>query len=127
MARYQQGIGIKEASDSQSTFQAPTMWQEPKAPPLNKVTFTPGNTGAQRNYGSTPQYVDTVKSRWEHGAKGALINAATGLGSQMYARNQQQQMASSRGTDTDSITSPATTRAQGRSYRNTDSGLLLPD
>lgn len=124
MARYQQGIGVPEASNVPSTFQAPTMWQEPKAPPLNRVDFKPANTGAQRNYGSTPQYVDTVKSRWEHGEKGALINAATGLGSQMYAKNK---TASMRGTDTGPATSPATSRAQGRSYRNTDSGLLVPD
>jgi hypothetical protein len=112
MARYQQGIGIKEAGDSQSTFQAPTMWQEPKAPPINKIDFKPTNTGAQRNYGSTPQYVDTWKSRWEHGEKGALINAATGLGSRVYTNNQQQRMASSRGTDTGPATNPAWSATQ---------------
>lgn len=115
MARYQQGIGIKEASDSQSTFQAPTMWQEPKAPPVNRVDFKPGNTGAQRNYGSTPQYVDTVKSRWEHGEKGALINAATGLGSRMYAQNK---APSSRGTDTGPATNPAWSTTQRQRANN---------
>jgi hypothetical protein len=118
MARYQQGIGTKDASEVPSTFQAPTMWQEPKAPAINRVNFTPANTGAQRNYGSTPQYVDTVKSRWEHGEKGALIGAATGLGSQAYARNQQQQVASSRGTDTGPATNPAWSTTQRQRAAN---------
>ena len=82
MARYQQGIGVKEASSVPSTFNAPNTWQEPKAPAINRVNFTPANSGASRNYGSTPQYVDTVGSRWEHGEKGALINAATGFSKQ---------------------------------------------
>lgn len=87
MARYQQGIGIKDASEVTSTFNAPTLWQTPKAPAINRFNFTPANTGARRNYGSTPRYVDTVPSRWEHGAKGALINAATGFNTSIQKSN----------------------------------------
>jgi hypothetical protein len=115
MTRYQQGIGVPEANNVPSTFQAPTTWQEPKAPAIKRVDFTPVNSGARRNYGSTPQYVDTVKSRWEHGEKGALINAATGL-SQSASNYRQAQNASTRGTDTGPATNPAwsTTQRQRR-------------
>jgi hypothetical protein len=113
MARYQQGIGIKEAGDSQSTFQAPTMWQEPKAPPINKIDFKPTNTGAQRNYGSTPQYVDTWKSRWEHGENNALIGPATNRYAQNQANTVRQNRANSRrGTDTGPATNPAWSATQ---------------
>lgn len=102
MARYQQGIGVKEASSVPSTFNAPNTWQEPKAPAINRVNFTPANSGASRNYGSTPSYVDTVPSRWEHGEKGALINAATGY-------NKQARMA-----EGEPITEPPATRTMTR-------------
>jgi hypothetical protein len=117
MARYQQGIGVPEASKMPSTFQAPTTWQEPKAPAINRVNFMPANSGANRNYGSTPQYVDTVKSRWEYGAPGSMINAATGLSqSSSNYRQSQAQAASTRGTDTGPVTNPSwsTTQRQRR-------------
>lgn len=91
MARYQQGIGIRDAGEVHSTFSAPTMWREPKAPAINRLTFTAPNTGASRNYGSTPSYVNTVPSRWEHGEKGALFNAATGMGNASRTKQRAEQ------------------------------------
>jgi hypothetical protein len=58
--RYQQGIGIPETLGVQ-----PTTWNEPKPPAMSQIKFDVPNTGAQRNYGSTPNYVDTWKSRWD--------------------------------------------------------------
>lgn len=66
--RYQQGIGIPETLSVQ-----PTAWQEPKIAPLYQAKFDSPNAGVQRNYGSTPDYVDTWKSRWTVPQAGTYI------------------------------------------------------
>lgn len=60
--RYQQGIGIPETLGVQ-----PTTWTEPTGPEMRRATWTSPNTGASRNYGSTPNYVDTMPHRWTYG------------------------------------------------------------
>lgn len=57
--RYQQGIGVPETLGNQ-----PTTWKEPTPTPTKAFSFSPQNTGARRDYGSTPSYVDTVPARW---------------------------------------------------------------
>ena len=56
--RYGQGIW------TESNAPAPTMWKEPKAMKFSPPTLTTTNTGATRNYGGTPDYVDTMPARW---------------------------------------------------------------
>ena len=71
--RYQQGIGTPETLGVQ-----PTTWKEPETPTLFRTTFTSPNAGISRNYGTTPDYVDTWKSRWEVPKNsGQLIKGAT--------------------------------------------------
>lgn len=119
MARYQQGIGVPEASNVPSTFQAPTTWQEPKAPAINRVDFKPGNTGATRDYGRTPDYVDTVPSRWSYSAKNTWLDKLSSAGESAGSATQSwmNSSGSSRGTDTGPITNPSWSTTQ-RSRRD---------
>lgn len=116
MARYQQGIGVPEADNVPSTYQAPTTWQEPKAPAVNRVDFKPGNTGATRTYGATPDYVDTVPSRWAYGEKNKwldeLSNAGESAGRAGQSWMDASSASSSRGTDTGPITNPSWSTTQ---------------
>lgn len=70
--RYQQGIGTPETLGVQ-----PTTWNEPKPPALFQAKFDSPSVGFQRNYGSTPDYVDTWKSRWTVPKSGQWIKGAT--------------------------------------------------
>lgn len=76
--RYQQGIGVPETLGVQ-----PTTWNEPKPPALFQAKFDSPSVGFQRNYGSTPDYVDTWKSRWESPKGGNLVKGATSFGKNM--------------------------------------------
>ena len=76
--RYQQGIGVPETLGVQ-----PTTWNEPQPPALNQSKWDAGSVGFSRNYGSTPDYVDTWKSRWTVPKGGNLVK---GLGASMKNR-----------------------------------------
>lgn len=86
MARYQQGIGIPETLGVQ-----PTVWEDPKLPTIKRATWKVGNTGAQRNYGSTPRYVDTVPHRWTTPQGPGIIESFLGVRGGMQRRQQQRQ------------------------------------
>lgn len=61
--RYQQGIWTEGPGVQ------PTVWQDPKLPAMRTTKFTPPATGASRDYGHTPRYVDTTHGRWSQGEK----------------------------------------------------------
>lgn len=62
--------GFQEGIDVPNTLGGPlTTWQDPTPTPTKAFSFSPQNTGAQRNYGSTPAYVDTVPHRWKVGER----------------------------------------------------------
>lgn len=59
---YQQGIQIPE------TLGIPlTKWKAPEQISAPQASFSPANSGASRNYGTTPAYVDTIPARWTAG------------------------------------------------------------
>ena len=73
--RYQQGIGTPDTLGVQ-----PTTWEEPKAPELKRMSWDAPNAGVSRNYGSTPDYVDTWKSRWEVPEPGKFFDTLNKVG-----------------------------------------------
>ncbi len=81
--RYQQGIGVPETLGVQATT-----WSEPKPPALPApIKFDGSSIGVNRDYGSTPAYVDGRKSRWEvSGNAGSTIKGAANLKEGMSAR-----------------------------------------
>ena len=83
--RYQQGIGTHDTLGVQ-----PTSWSEPQPPALKRMTFTPANSGANRNYGSTPDYVDTLNSRWQSPQGGNWIKGALAKGKNMQNQTKAQ-------------------------------------
>lgn len=77
--RYQQGISTPDTLGVQ-----PTTWEEPKVPELKKMSWDAPNAGVSRNYGTTPDYVDTWKSRWDVPQQsGNLIAGAVSQGQKM--------------------------------------------
>jgi hypothetical protein len=85
--RYQQGIGVPETLGVQ-----PTTWSEPKPPAVSQVKFDSPNVSLNRDYGSTPDYVDGRKSRWEVPANaGNLIKGVASLKQGMSDRRKRRE------------------------------------
>lgn len=60
--------GFQEGIDVPTTLGAPlTSWSDPTPTPTSRFDMSVPNTGAQRNYGATGEYVDTVPHRWKVG------------------------------------------------------------
>jgi hypothetical protein len=59
MPSYQQGI-----QPPTSLGFRPTAWKEPETPAIKSVVWKSPSVGATRNYGSTPNEVDTMPHRW---------------------------------------------------------------
>jgi hypothetical protein len=96
--RYQQGISTPDTLGVQ-----PTTWNEPKPPALFQAKFDTPNTGATRQYGATPEYVDTWKSRWEVPKPGNFMKGLEAKGTNMQNKAFDTESASRLGISTDEL------------------------
>lgn len=93
--RYQQGIGVPDTLGFQ-----PKRWSEPQPPALKQMTFTPANSGSSRNYGATPDYVDTLNSRWSAPKPGQWLKGMMAQNKNMQTNAFDAQSASNLGIST---------------------------
>jgi hypothetical protein len=115
--RYQQGIGIPER------LGAPLgEWKDPTPTPTGSFDLKVPNTGAQRNYGSTPGYVDTVPHRWKVGEQTNFKGAGAGLQKWQEQGQAAQSLGISRGElRRNSRTSARASRVEGMTRPYTES------
>lgn len=104
--------GFQEGIDVPTTLGAPlTSWSDPTPTPTKSFDMSVPNTGAQRNYGATGAYVDTVPHRWK-------------VGQPTFSGKQLGQLAQSRAQDRASAAdlgiSPREVRARRRTVRAMD-------
>lgn len=107
--RYQQGISTPETLGVQ-----PTTWKEPESAPLYQTKFDAPNVGFTRNYGSTPDYVDTWNSRWTVPKPGQASEAVESASKKFEQKKFDTQSASELGISTKELRSRRVTDSYNR-------------